>query len=545
MPLRIALIGPDEQDNLALQYLAAAVEVAGHTSHRVRFNKRQEIDAACARVLELAPDLVGIGIAFQCSVGDSLALVDRLRAVGYAGHVTCGGHVPTFCHRQLLADCPGLDTVVRHDGEQTLVGLADRLERGASFAGLHGLVWRDGSALVVEPPRPPERDLSKLPWPKRTASPMLVGGVPITFVLTARGCTGSCAYCCIRAFGHDAGGPPFRMRDLDDVANEVADLYRRQRVRLFFAQDDLFILPSERKTLERLEALKQRLDARGVTDAAFWIKSRPESITRPVVEAARDLGAIHVFLGIENAAAERLAYLGRTHLPEDNQRAIALCLEHGIRPSFNLMLFDPETTLADVAANIEFSAETLPLQWNLCRTEVYSGTPLLERLERDGRLDGDYRSYGYRISDPRAELMFRVMRVGFAERCFVHDSLMNRMIALSFARQVHERFFPGPATTKLAAAADALIVEVHRDTVDELRRTLEFAAGVDPDDERSIRDFAVEQGFAMTARAQPWYARFDELWGNLNARGATLFALAARSATEADDRATTSGSTAE
>ena len=524
MPRRVALIGPDEQDNLALQYLAAAVEAAGHAAYRVRFNKRREIDTACARVLELAPDLVGIGIAFQCSVGDSLELVARLRAAGYAGHVTCGGHVPTFCHAELLADCPGLDSVVRHDGEQTLVELAQRLERGAPLAGLPGLIWRNGDAVVIEPPRPPVRDLSTLPWPKRTDAPMLVGGVPITFVLTARGCTGECTYCCIRAFGRDAGGPPYRMRDLDDVADEVADLYQRQRVRLFFAQDDLFILRSERQTIERLTALKQGLDARGVVDAAFWIKSRPESITAPVAAAARDLGAIHVFLGIENASAARLAYLGRTHGPADNLRAIALCLEHGIRPSFNLMLFDPETTLADVAANIELAAGSLPLQWNLCRTEVYSGTPLLERLRREGRLEGDYRSYGYRIADPRAELMFRVMRVGFSERCFVHDSLMNRMIALSFARQVHERFFPGPATTQLAAAADALIVEVHRDTVAELRRTLEFAAGVDPLDEPAIRAFAVEQGFAMTARAQPWYAWFAELWGNLNARGATLFA---------------------
>jgi hypothetical protein len=102
------------------------------------------------------------------------------------------------------------------------------------------------------------------------------------------------------------------------------------------------------------------------------------------------------------------------------------------------------------------------------------------------------------------------------------------MIALSFARQVHERFFPGPATARLAAGCDELICDVHRDTVDELRRTLELAARADPEDEPTIREFAVEQGFELAARARPWYARFDQLWGNLNARGATLLTEAAR-----------------
>jgi len=40
---------------------------------------------------------------------------------------------------------------------------------------------------------------------------------------------------------------------------------------------------------------------------------------------------------------------------------------------------------------------------NFCRTEVYVGTPLMRRLEREGRLVGDVFGWDYAIADPRAD----------------------------------------------------------------------------------------------------------------------------------------------
>jgi radical SAM superfamily enzyme YgiQ (UPF0313 family) len=517
-----ALLGPDEQENLSLRYLAAAAEAAGQRVRLVPFNRRADAERAVAEVLALSPLLAGISIPFQYAVEDSLNLARVLRGRGFAGHITCGGQVPTFCAEELLAACPEIDTVVRHEGERTLVELIEAIAGGRSPGGIAGLVRREGSAIVREQPRLPEPDLDALSWPVRPATLMHVAGVPIAFVLTGRGCVANCRYCCVRALGRDAGGPAFRVRHPDAVAGEIAALYHGRGVRLFFVQDDLFIQPSARRTLARLAALRESLLARGVTDGAFWIKSRPESISEPVARAARDLGALHIFLGVENASAPRLAYLGRRHSPEQNRRAIALCLDHGIRPSFNLMLFDPESALDDVAMNIDFAEEFIDLQWNICRTELYSGTPLLHLMQAEGRARGDFRGYDYATRDPRAELMFRVIRVALLERCLAHDSLMNRMIALSFGRQVHERFFPGRTTADLARLCDGLIVEVHRDTALALRRALEFSRTADLGDASAATRFAVDLGLELGRRAGPWQERFRRLWKRLGARGATL-----------------------
>jgi len=314
------------------------------------------------------------------------------------------------------------------------------------------------------------------------------------------------------------------MRDPEAVAEEVAHLYRDLHVRTFFVQDDLFILGSERATLQRVEALTSALRARDVTDAAFWVKGRPDSITPGVLQALRTMGVLHVFLGVENAVDERLAYLGRHHRHDDNCRAIRLCREHGIVPSFNLMIFDPDCSLEDVAHTLSFARETIDLPWNMCRTEIYSGTPLLQRLQSEGRLAGDYRSYGYRMRDARAELMFRILRVALHERAFAFDSLLNRLISLSFARQLHERFFPGSESRQLSDETFALLRTVHEDTLQILQQAFAMAETPGRLDAVETQREAVAMALAASRRDLDWYARAGQLWEYCHVRGRHLLA---------------------
>jgi radical SAM superfamily enzyme YgiQ (UPF0313 family) len=520
-PQRVVLVGPIQQENLALQYLAAAARQAGHEAEVIAYNDRAEVDAAVRAALDRRPDLVGLGIAFQNAIEDYLVFLRALRPAGFRGHLTAGGHVPTFCWEELLRDVPDLDTAVRHEGEQTLVEMLASLARGQAPRDIAGLVWREGERIVAGPVRRPVVELDTLKEPARSEEPYVVGGIMVDFVITARGCVGECHYCSIAAFTSEIG-VPFRLRKPEPVAEEIAALYHGRGPRVFFVQDDLFVLPSERKTVERVEKLREGLRRRGVHDVVFWVKGRPETITAKVCQALRQMGTIHMFLGVENASAPRLDYLGRTHLPIHNQSAIALCREHGIVPSFNFMLFDPDCSLDDVAATLDMADQHLDLPWNVCRTEVYSGTALRARLEAEGRLEGDYRSYGYRMRDERAEVMFRVLRVCLHERALAMVSLLNRLISLSFARQLHEHFFPGSVTDQLSRAAMELGVAVRRDTVQILRQVLDFVSTADVHDKAAVRRFAIDLGLSINARDVAWRARTEDLWMRLNARGAAL-----------------------
>jgi hypothetical protein len=521
-PQTIALVGPSLQGNLALEYLAAATLAGGHHPRLVRFDTRADTSSCAKAVIDMKADVVGLSIAFQAALDDHLELARLLRHLGYEGHVTCGGHVPTFCYDELLKESPYIDTAVRHEGERTLVELLDRLGRGEDFRGLQGLAWREGLNVEAGPARPLLAELDSLPIPLRKEKPLVVGGAPIAVMLTSRGCIGECSYCCLRAFGKDAGGKRFRMRGAQAVADEIASAYHDLGVRVIILQDDLFILPSEKKTIERIHAITAAMRERGVKKALFWIKGRPETITPPVAEAAAEMGAIHMFLGVENASLERLRYLGRTHTRADNEAAVRRCLDQKIRSSFNIMLFDPDCTLEDIAENVTFGEQFLNLTWNVCRTEIYPGTPLLERLRAENRLQGNWRSYGYEMKDKRAEMMFRILRVTFDKRAFSDESLLNRLINLSFTRHVHEELLPGPATDATSKRVDRLIEDVYRDTVDELRRAIEFVSRTDFNDVDKIRRFAVETAMSINERDLHSNVELEQIGFLLDARGARI-----------------------
>lgn len=515
------LLGPVQQENLALQYLAAAARRAGHRAHVVAYSYRSDLDEAVNRTLELAPDLVGLGIAFQNNIDDYLELMRVLRERGFAGHVTCGGHVPTFCHEELLHEQPGLDSVVRHDGEQTLVEMLDALGRGEPVRDIAGLVWRGEHGIARGPLRPPAPDLDALAWPERSEESYSVGGLKVEFIIAARGCVGECNYCSIAAYTTEQR-KRYRLRGAEAVAEEVAWLHRERGARVIFVQDDLFVLPSEKKTVERTRRLSAALDAAGADDLVFWVKGRPETITPAVARALREMGVIHVFLGVESASAERLSYLGRTHQPEHNDSAIAHLRAAGIVPSFNFMLFDPDSSVDDMEATLNMAERNLDLPWNVCRTEVYSGTALVDRLRAEGRLEGDYRSYGYQMLDPRAEVLFRIIRISLHERALEIESLLNRLISLSFARQLHERYFPSEQTAALSRRAHQLGIEARADTVRVLREALAFVREADVRDARAVQRFAVGQALAVNAQDHERRRQVEELWQHYTLRGATL-----------------------
>ena len=504
----VALVGGYQQDNLALGYLASYAELKGHRAEIIQFDHARDTARCVKEILAMNPDAVGLGISFHYAIGDYLALADALREQGYRGHITCGGHVPTFCYRELLTASSAIDTAVRHEGEETLVALLDALKDAEAPRGLAGLVWREAGEIRVGSPRPFLTELDRLPWPKRRETPFTTTGIPLSFMITSRGCIGDCAYCVIRAFSKDAGGPRYRMRAPESVAAEAAALRRETGARITFLEDDLFILPSEKKSIARMRALKSALEAEDVHDLIFWTKARPESITVPVLEAAKALGVAHIFLGVEQASLPRLRYLGRKHTPEDNVRAISLTKEYGIRPSFNIMLFDPDCTMAEVKTAIDFAGDNLDLSWNICRTEIYPGTRIFEKLKEAHRLVGDFMSYGYKMADTRAELMFRIMRVSFYNRAFNFDSVLNRLGTLVFSTEAHLRLIPGPTTTVFAKKALGLLTDINRDTVRRLRDAWAFSMESGLDEVKKVQDFAMDLAMDMNEED---HRRLDEL----------------------------------
>ncbi len=487
----VALVGAEFEENLSLRYLAAAVEEDGFGAVLVPFAGGDDVAAAAARIRELDPLVVGLSVPFQLHARACLELAGALRHAGVRAHIVAGGHFATFEYANILRDFPAVDSVVRHEGEQTLRELCARVRDGVPVAGLSGAVARgpdgiaDGGARRLVP-------LDDLPFPDRRGVPHDVMGVPVSPIVGSRGCYADCAFCCIYAYAENADGARYRRRSPESIAGEMRREYEGRGVRLFIFHDDNFFVPSANLNIDRYTRLRSALEGSGMTDIALVIKCRPNDVDPELFRLLKGMGMIRAYVGIETNSDEGIVSLNRRVTSEDNRRAMKVLREMDVYHSYNVLIFDPEATLEGVARNLDFMEEFGDVPFNFCRAEVYAGTPLKIILEQEGRLSGDYFAWGYRIREPRVEMLFRIAVTAFGSRNFKHDGVANLNLGLRFDNEVVRHFHPGAVDAAWQGRMVAFSRRIADDSVARMREALAFVEAADVRDSSRVKTFTLD-----------------------------------------------------
>jgi len=492
--MHVLLVGAELEENLAVRSLAASAERAGHRTSFAPFASAEDTEAAVAAVIRERPDVVGLSMTFQRRGHEFGGLAEALRAAGYGGHVTGGGHFPTFAWRAVLERYPAIDTVVRHEGEDTLPELCAALAAGGGperLEAIAGLAYRgaDG-ALRATRARPLALDLDALPFPKRFGDLQVHLGIPTTFLVGSRGCFGHCTFCCIHAFIKEAKGPAYRARSAGNVAEEIAVLRRTRGARLFVFHDDDFFTRDHAHDLARVTALRDELRARDVDDVAFVVKARPDDVDPDVFRVLREIGLLRVYVGIEAGSTQGLRTLGRGVDMEANRRGLARLRAQDVYTCFNMLIFDPDSRPSSLRASLGFLRENADVPMNFCRTEIYVGTPLERRLAREGRLRGDEFGWDYDIADPEAELAFRLFSRAFLDRNFRCDGLMNSNLGLGYHLYLLKHFYPHAWSPRLHERAIDVIRRVNLDSVTRMEAIVDFSTSPAADSMDARQEYA-------------------------------------------------------
>jgi len=536
--MRVMLIGAGQEENLALGYLAAALRAAGHPAVMVPFDAPCDGPAVVRSVVDGAPDLVGMSVAFQHRVGEFRDLSRALREAGIQAPIVWGGHVPTARSGTVLLEVPEVDVVVRHDGERTVVDLAGVLDGAAlpssggpgvprampevlaaRLALVDGLAFRlpDGRP-GASPSRAVETDLDALEMPVREDRAVRHAGLGFAPILSSRGCWQKCTYCSIHTYHRGRGGPRVRFRDMDAVAAEMADLYARRQVRIFCFHDENLFLPTAAKTIPRLRALRDGLDRRGVGRVGIVAKCRPDQVTPEVLAEARGLGLLRVYVGIENGSQAGLDHLGRDTDVGTCARALERLSAAEVYACFNILLFEPDTALRDVTDNLAFLRRFPEVPWNFCRAEVYPGTLLEERLRARGGLRGGLEGMSYRIEDPRAELLFRLTAIAFGGRNFGHQSTANAMSGLGYLAAVLKHFHRSRTSDGFVRDATLLTRRLSGDTLARMDEALAFVSGTLPS-HAAASDFAASLAAKVAASDAVLWSEIESLRRVMDAWG--------------------------
>ncbi len=473
--LDVLLVGAEELENLSTRYLAAVLRQHGFTVEIAPFSTADEMDAVVQRAQIVQPRLVGLSIIFQYRAPEFLALADELRRVLPRTHITTGGHFATFTARELLCDYPALDSVVRGEGELTLLELVQQLDAPETWDRILGLSFRRDGRVIDNAPRPLIPDLDALPFPSRDTPPQQHLGIGVSPIVGSRGCYRDCAFCSIRAFYGGSRGALQRFRSVPNLVDEMETLYLQSGVRFFIFNDDEWFPPGDAR-VKRIDDLEREL-ARRKLDLIMSIKCRADDIDENLFRRLLDLGVTRAYVGVESGSDHSLRTLNKKTTVAQNQRALETLHRVGMLADFGLIFFDPDSTIEDVRANLDFFRAMAgdgqaPLSFG--RMEVYAGTPMLERLTREGRLTGDYLAWNYTIADPRVELLFRMMFAALRHRHYDNTGIGKQCSLACYEVTMYKYRMRDRVDPKLIARLRDLVARVNNHSLATLAEMLDF-----------------------------------------------------------------------
>ncbi len=397
-------------------YLSGPLKRAGFTDITFIDAMTQEVDDAELerRMRELQPDVVG-----TTAITPSIYAAERvleIAALTVPGAVrVLGGIHATFMYKQVLAEAPHIDVIVRGEGEEIALELFGAIAQGRLMedrASIKGLAFRDGDQIIATPAADTIKDMSKLKpdwdvldWNLYKYLPL---GTRVAIPNLARGCPFTCSFCSQWKFWRD-----YRIRDPRDVVDEIEELHEKHGV-------GFFILADEEPTINRKKFIQfcQELIDRGLPDKVKWgINTRVTDIyrDRELLGFYRKAGLVHVSLGTEAAAQMKLDRFNKETKVEENKQAIKLLRDADIFVEAQFIVgLDNETE--------ETLEETYRMAWDwqpdLANWAMYTPwpfTPLFEEIKDQVEIH-DFSKYNFvtPIMKPaameRGELLNGVMK---------------------------------------------------------------------------------------------------------------------------------------
>jgi anaerobic magnesium-protoporphyrin IX monomethyl ester cyclase len=376
-------------------YLAGSLKRAGFTDIHFLDAMTYHLGSEVLRskLRELQPDIVGV-TSITPSIYEAEEVLRIAQEVVPGALRVLGGVHATFMFRQVLSEAPWVDVIVRGEGEEIMVALAEAVRDGrwpSDRRKIKGLAFTDGGEVVATQAASTVKDLdgidpdwSILDWDSYIYIPL---GVKVAIPNMARGCPFTCSFCSQWKFWRD-----YRVRDPKKVADEIERLVDEHGV-------GFFILADEEPTINKKKFVEfcQELIDRGLNKRVKWgINTRVTDIyrDRDLLKFYREAGLVHVSLGTEAAAQLKLDLFNKETKVEENKEAIRLLREADIFTEAQFIVgLDNETP--------ETLEETYRMAWDwqpdLANWSMYTPwpfTPLFQEI-RDQVEVFDYSKYNF------------------------------------------------------------------------------------------------------------------------------------------------------
>jgi Fe-S oxidoreductase len=286
------------------------------------------------RIRGIAPDAVGVSCLYSSQFPQTAEITEAAKRVDPGIVTVIGGTHPSFLPEECLR-FPGIDFIVRGEGEIVLRRLFAALNSGTDYSALPGIAFRDGRGVRGNAFAEPLAQVDELPLPDRAALPLeryfrlnLPMGLiyrqsPVINMITSRGCAYNCAFCSSCRFW----GNRFRARSVDSVLAEMEYLKRTLGVReIKFFDDNLTCDPRRAKAIFR-GMIERGFDFTWNTPNGIDLRTLDEEM----IVLMKQSGCYELTLAIESGdESVRKTIINKPLDSETIIRATRLIQRHGI-----------------------------------------------------------------------------------------------------------------------------------------------------------------------------------------------------------------------
>lgn len=344
-----------------------------------------------SRVRAFAPDAVFIGHSGSTSGHPGVAEITRAIHLALpAVRIVYGGVFPTFHWNDILAEEPQIDIIVRGEGEETAVRLADALSNDTELQDVPGIAFRKDGIPFATTPAPLIADLDKIRvgWELVDLSRYSYWGERRAVVVQfSRGCPHNCTYCGQRGFWRR-----WRHRDPVKFAAELAHLHRKYGIEVFNLADENPTASREawRALLEAIVAQKVSLTIIGSTRADDIVRDAD------ILHLYKKAGVIRFLLGTESCDEETLAKIHKGSVIATDREAIRLLRQNDIISMATYVVGFGEETDRDYFRGLKQLLSYDPDQIQMLYATPHRWTPYYREVASRRIIQTDRRRWDYK-----------------------------------------------------------------------------------------------------------------------------------------------------
>jgi len=350
------------------------------------------------------------------------SVVEKIKYEKPDSVIILGGPFLVAQAEDILKNGPLFDFVVMGEGEITTLELLTAIGRGErDFSPVKGLVWRNSANEILKnEPRELIENLDGLPFPARDflenarRDPVDNGIFECVRVVTSRGCTGRCSFCCVNLHNRTQKGKRWRGRSPEHVVDELEILNRSYGARVFNFSDSSFEDPGisgKRRSREICEEIIRR----GLRlSAKIYLRCETMKTEEDIelLKLYKRAGIDVVIAGAESGSEHELRLYEKHAMLEDNYRIVKILGELDLfYVMIGFIMFGPNSTGSTLRSNMEFLykfgfADNLMLVCNVLM--LIKGSKLYRMLKDEGRVkdpENFWEPPKYKMNDPAAERM--------------------------------------------------------------------------------------------------------------------------------------------